>query len=63
MTLPEYERGYADAMRNAVTWLATRADSMNDNHAKLVLHSAATNLGWHEQRMKVQRRASKMSGK
>lgn len=32
--------------RRCVAWLHARADSMNDPHARAVLNSAATNLGW-----------------
>ncbi len=38
--------GRRDGVRWAVTWLANRAKEMNDDHAKIVLNSAATNLGW-----------------
>jgi len=44
--MPEYDRGYRDGVRHAVTWLARRAVSMNDPSAKRILDSAATNLGW-----------------
>lgn len=47
---PEYERGHQDGVRAAVTWLHKRADEMNDPHARAVLNSAATNLGWDHSR-------------
>lgn len=46
MKIPEHERGRRDGLRWAVTWLHERANEMNDPHATLILHSAATNLGW-----------------
>lgn len=44
--IPDYDRGYRDGLRAAVTWLAARAGEMNDPHAKAALNTAATNLGW-----------------
>ena len=44
--IPEYERGRRDGMRWAVTWISNRAKAMNDPHARQVLFSASTNLGW-----------------
>ena len=41
-----YKRGYRDGLRFSVTWLHNRAGGMNDPLARLVLNSAATNLGW-----------------
>lgn len=45
-SIPEYQRGQQDGIRAAVTWLHERANEMNDPHAKVILNSAATNLGW-----------------
>lgn len=42
---PDYERGFRDGIRSAVTWLHNLADEMNDPHARLVLNCAAFNLG------------------
>ncbi len=44
--MAEYDRGYRDAVRAAITWLHRRAAEMSDPHAKRVLNSAATHLGW-----------------
>lgn len=33
-------------VRRAITWLHRRAQKMVDPHARIVLDSAATNLGW-----------------
>lgn len=44
--LSEYERGVRKGIQAAVTWLHQRATEMNDPHARSVLDSAATNLGW-----------------
>ena len=52
-SLPDYDRGYRDGLRAAVTWLANRAGSMTDPHAQAVLNSAATNLGWDANRGKI----------
>ena len=41
-----YKRGYRDGLRFSVTWLHKRASEMTDPSARLVLNSAATNLGW-----------------
>lgn len=46
-----YERGVRDGIRWASTWLSHRAAAMNDEHAKLVLNSAATNMGWERTRL------------
>lgn len=44
---PDYERGYKDGLRFAITWLHRRAnEEMNDPVARALLNSAATNLGW-----------------
>ena len=37
---------FNNGIRRAITWLHDRAKEMNDPHAKAVLNSAATNLGW-----------------
>lgn len=42
---PDYDRGWQDGLRWAVTWLHNRSDEMNDPHAKQVLNAAAFNLG------------------
>jgi len=44
--MPPYKRGYRDGVRWTVTWLHARAAEMNDPHARAILNSAATNLGW-----------------
>jgi len=41
----EFKDGHACAVSGAIAWLHRRADTMNDNHAKAVLNSAAFNLG------------------
>ena len=56
---PEYERGYDDAYRGAISWLHQRAGAMNDQHARDVLNSAATNLGWDTSRARVEGRNPK----
>lgn len=50
---PEYDRGYQDGVRAAVTWLHKRAKEMGDPHAQRVLDSAATNLGWDHSRREL----------
>lgn len=52
---PDYERGWQDGVRAAVTWLHNRADEMNDPHAKGLYNSAAFNLG-SDASLKVQRK-------
>jgi hypothetical protein len=42
---PEYEQGNRAAIKWAITWLHERANEMNDPHARLVLNSAAFNMG------------------
>lgn len=42
----------AKERRRAVQWLHERAASMKDPKARAILHSAATNLGWHNSREK-----------
>lgn len=41
----DYAAGHRRAMRAAIAWLHRRAELMNDQHAKQVLHSAAFSLG------------------
>jgi hypothetical protein len=41
-----FKRGYTKGMRDAISWLHNRALEMNDAHAKAILNSAATHLGW-----------------
>jgi hypothetical protein len=50
MASHERKLGRRDGIRFAITWLHKRAEEMNDPHAKLVLNSAATNLGWDLER-------------
>lgn len=57
MKLPEYERGYADAMREAVTWLHDLAKEMNDPHAVDLFNCAAFWLGGDHSRNRKERRA------
>lgn len=45
MKVPEYDRGFRDGMRFAVTWLHQQAREMNDPWAKTVLNTAAFGLG------------------
>lgn len=53
---PEYDRGFRDGIRCAVTWLHGRAKEMNDPHAVAILNTAAFNLGAdHSPRVAVQR--------
>lgn len=42
---PEYDRGYCDGSRFAITWLHGRAHGMNDPHAKALMNSAGFDLG------------------
>ena len=44
-SIPEYDRGFRDGIRAAVTWLHRRAEEMNDPHAKGLYNTAAFNLG------------------
>ncbi|MEF2073538.1 hypothetical protein [Consotaella aegiceratis] len=44
----QFVEGYRCAMKRAITWLHRRAEAMGDPHARDVLHSAATNLGWDD---------------
>jgi hypothetical protein len=45
MKANEYRRGYHDGLREAITWLHARAETMNDPHAKAILNTAAFHLG------------------
>lgn len=45
MKVPEYDRGFRNGLKYAVTWLHERAGEMNDDWAKAVLNTAAFNLG------------------
>lgn len=45
MRITEYERGYRDALRAAVTWLHAEANRMNDLKAKSLLNGAADFAG------------------
>ena len=56
--LPEYERGYTDAMRQATTWLHDLAREMNDPHAIGLFNCAAFWLGGDESRNRKARRAN-----
>lgn len=42
---PDYDRGWHDGIRCAVTWLHNRAAEMNDPHARALYNSAAFHLG------------------
>ena len=39
--IPEYERGYKDALKAAITALSSEADTMNEAHARGIWNSAA----------------------
>ena len=41
----DYCAGHRRAVRACIAWLHRRAESMNDEHAKAVLNSAAFSLG------------------
>ena len=43
--LPDYERGYRDALKKAVTTLHQEANTMNEAHAKGIWNSAAHLIG------------------
>lgn len=43
--MPEYDRGFNDARKAAVTWLHEYAKRMNDGHARSVINMAADHLG------------------
>ena len=44
MRISEYERGFQDGMREAITWLHDEARRMNDPHAQRLLNSAGLSL-------------------
>ena len=54
--IPDYERGYSDAMREAVTWLHDLAREMNDPHAIGLFNCAAFWLGTDESNNRERRR-------
>lgn len=60
--IPNYDRGFRDGVRTAVTWLHNRAAEMNDPHAQAVLRSASTNLGWDNGRGLVTRHLKRVEG-
>ncbi len=43
---PQYLQGRREAVKWAITWLHTRAEQMNDPHAKAILNVAATDMGF-----------------
>ena len=45
MRISEYERGFQDGMREAITWLHDEARRMKDPHAQRLLNSAGLSLG------------------
>ncbi len=45
MKMPDYDRGYRDATRAAVTWLHAEAQRMGDPNARAILNTAAYGLG------------------
>lgn len=45
MRAPQYDQGYRNGIKHAVTWLMRRAQEMNDPWAKAVLNVAADSLG------------------
>lgn len=51
---PQYEQGRRNGIKWAVTWLHQRAAEMNDPHAKIVLNSAAFNMGLGAKRPALQ---------
>lgn len=51
----EYQRGYRDGLREAITWLHARAEEMNDPHAKAILNTAAFHLGVETAKKRRQR--------
>lgn len=44
-TMPEYDRGFKDGIRSAITWLHNEAQTMNDPRAKSLYDLAADHLG------------------
>jgi len=47
----QFTDGHRRGIKECVAWLHTRAEEMNDEHAKHLLHSAATNLGWQKRQI------------
>lgn len=45
MTKTEYDRGFKDGLRWAITWLHNNASEMRDSHAQNILNHAAFGLG------------------
>lgn len=45
MTKTEYDRGFRDGLRWAITWLHNSASEMRDNRAQDILNTAAFRLG------------------
>ena len=45
MTKTEYDRGFKDGLRWAITWLHNNAAEMNDHRARDILNTAAFHLG------------------
>lgn len=45
MRAPEFDQGYRNGVKHAVTWLQERAMEMTDPWAKSVLNVAADHLG------------------
>lgn len=43
--IPEYDRGFKDGVRSAITWLHNEGQTMNDPHAKMLYDLAADHLG------------------
>lgn len=46
----QFTQGRRNGVKWAIEWLHKRATEMNDDHAKAVLNSAATNMGWECER-------------
>lgn len=45
MRSAQYEQGRRNGIKSCIEWLHTRADEMNDPHARAILNSAAFGLG------------------
>lgn len=43
---PQYKQGQRNAAKHLVTWLFRRAEGMVDPHARSILNTAATHMGW-----------------
>ncbi len=56
MKIDEYERGFRDGLKRAVTWLHAEAEKMNDPHAVRILNSAAFSLGTDAETLRKGRR-------